>query len=88
MHDGRSSSQHLRVILFAGMVEAAGRRDILVPWEQGTLAELRGHLAQACPEIGPLLASSGVAIGDRFMRDDETVLAGQTVAIIPPVSGG
>ena len=78
----------LRVALFAGMAEAAGRRTVEVAWTGGTVADLRRTLAAACPELGPLLARSAVARGDRYVADSEPIAAGDDVAVIPPVSGG
>lgn len=83
-----SEMTRLRVALFAGMAEAAGRRSIELAWEGGTVGDLRIRLAAACPAIESLLARSGVALGDRYARDDEAVPAAAEVAIIPPVSGG
>lgn len=88
MHDASVATARLRIALFAGMAEAAGRRAVELPWQGGTVAELRGRLAAACPELAGLLARSAVAIGDRYAADDEAVAAHADVAIIPPVSGG
>jgi molybdopterin converting factor small subunit len=79
---------HVRVTLFAGMAEAAGRRTVEVTWSGGTVADLRRTLAAACPELGPLLARSAVARGDRYAADSEPLAVGDDVAVIPPVSGG
>jgi molybdopterin synthase catalytic subunit len=81
--DGR-----LRVAVFAGLAEAAGRRTVEVAWNGGTVADLRRTLAAACPELAPLLARSAVARGDRYVADSEPIVAGDDVAVIPPVSGG
>jgi molybdopterin synthase catalytic subunit len=78
----------LRVALFAGMAAAAGCRTVEVAWSGGTVADLRRSLAAACPELGPLLARSAVARGDRYVADFEPIAAGDEVAVIPPVSGG
>lgn len=88
MHDASATTGHLRVALFAGMAATAGRRSVEVPWEGGTVGDLRDRLAAACPEIAGLLARSAVAVGDRYASDDESVAATADVAIIPPVSGG
>ena len=88
MNDASSPCGRLRVALFAGMAATAGRRWVEVPWQGGTVADLRGLLAAACPELAGLLARSAVAIGDRYAPDDEAVAATADVAIIPPVSGG
>jgi molybdopterin converting factor small subunit len=78
----------LQVAVFAGMAEAAGRRTVELVWKGGTVADLRRSLAAACPELGPLLARSAVARGDRYVADSEPIVAGDDVAVIPPVSGG
>jgi len=78
----------LRVAMFAGMAEAAGTRVAEIDWRGGSVADLRADLAAAYPSIGPLLARSAVAIGNRYATDDAAVPAAADVAIIPPVSGG
>ncbi len=82
------SSMTLRVSLFAGMAEAAGRRTIEVPWHGGTVKDMRQAIIAILPGLEPWLARSAVALGDRYASADEPVPAGADVAIIPPVSGG
>jgi molybdopterin converting factor small subunit len=86
--DAPSPAGRLRVALFAGMAEAAGRQTAEIEWNGGTVADLRRCLAAACPAIGPLVARSAVARGDRYVADSEQIGAGDDVAVIPPVSGG
>lgn len=78
----------LRVALFAGMAEAAGRRFVEIAWAGGSVAELKAQLAAELPVVAPLLARSAVAIGAAYALDDAPVPPGAEVAIIPPVSGG
>jgi molybdopterin synthase catalytic subunit len=85
---GGSSSTALSVGLFAGMAEAAGRRQVEIVWNGGTVAELKSRLAAELPAIAPLLARSAVAVGSAYAPDDTPVPPGAAVAIIPPVSGG
>ena len=80
-------SARLRVSLFAGMAERAGRRQIELPWTGGTVADLQAAVRAACPAVGPLLERSAIAIGDRYATAGEAVVVGDEVAIIPPVSG-
>jgi len=86
--DVTPTTGRLRVALFAGMAEAAGRRTLELAWHGGTVADLRRSLAAACPELGPLLQRSAVARGDRYAADSEPLVGGDDVAVIPPVSGG
>jgi MoaE-MoaD fusion protein len=88
LSDAPSPAGRLRVALFAGMAEAAGRPTAEIDWNGGTVADLRRCLAAAWPAIGPLLAGSAVARGDRYVADSEPISAGDDVAVIPPVSGG
>ena len=85
---GPAGRDRLRVALFAGMAEAAGGRVAEIDWRGGSVADLRADLAAAYPAIGPLLARSAVAIGNRYAPDDAAVPVAVDVAIIPPVSGG
>ena len=78
----------LAVILFAGMAEIVGARRLEMPWNGGTVADLRRELATARPALGPLLARSAVCVAGRYAGDDVTVAVGAEVALIPPVSGG
>lgn len=84
----RATEAVLVVRLFAGLAEAVGERSPQVAWSGGTAGELRERLQQIYPQAASLLARSGVASGDAFCRDDETLCPGADVAIIPPVSGG
>jgi molybdopterin converting factor small subunit len=82
------SSGLLRVALFAGLAERAGSRRIELAWAGGSVAELRGALAAACPAAADLLTRSAIAVGDRLAADSDPVAVGADVAILPPVSGG
>jgi molybdopterin synthase catalytic subunit len=84
----KESLPSVRVALFAGMAEAAGRRTLDVAWQGGSVAELRRAVAEAVPAVAALVANSAIARGDRYAADDEAVAAGDELAIIPPVSGG
>lgn len=82
------NASHLTIMLFAGVAELAGQRELTLPWSGGTAAELRSHLQQQLPAAAGLLARCAVAVGERYCRDEEPVTPGADVAVIPPVSGG
>jgi len=88
MHDESPTAGQLRVVLFAGMAEAAGRRTVDLAWTGGTVADLRRSLAAAYPALEPLLGRSAVARGDRYAAESEPIAPDDDVAVIPPVSGG
>lgn len=87
-HASPSSAGRLRLALFAGLAELAGTRSLEIPWDGGSVGDLRRAIAAARPAVGGLLDRSAVAIGGRYADDDVTVPSGADVAILPPVSGG
>jgi len=78
----------LRILLFAGLAEAAGDRAVEIAWDGGTVADVRRAVVADRPATAPLVARSVVAIGDRLVGDSEPVPTGTEIAILPPVSGG
>ncbi len=79
----------LRVRLFAGLRERAGRDEIVVrDLPLGVdVAGLKRALQQLHPELGDLAHVSGV-VGTTWVRDDRALAEGDAVALLPPVSGG
>ncbi len=84
----RDDTPTVRVTMFAGVAEAVGTRSVDVPWNGGTVVDLRTAITTMFPVAEPLLSRSAFALGDRYAAADERVPAGADVAIIPPVSGG
>ena len=79
----------VRVKLFAGAREAAGRDEAAVELvEPATVADVRQALAEACPALAPLLASCQIAVNAEYAVAATPVAAADEVALIPPVSGG
>jgi len=78
----------LTVMLFAGVAEQVGQREVTLAWSGGTAADLLTVLEQQYPQAAALLARSAVAVGERYCCGDDLVVAGSDVAVIPPVSGG
>jgi molybdopterin synthase sulfur carrier subunit len=79
----------VRVLLFAGLREAAGTRELCVELDSAAgIAELREALARTCPSLAPLLANAAIAVNEEYAVGDVRLQPGDTVALIPPVSGG
>ncbi|MGH2598303.1 MAG: molybdopterin converting factor subunit 1 [Dehalococcoidia bacterium] len=79
----------IRVLLFAGLRETAGTRELRVDAPvPATVAGLRAAVAVACPPLRPLLANAAVAVNEEYADDTAPVQPGDVVALIPPVSGG
>jgi molybdopterin converting factor small subunit len=81
-------TERLRILLFAGLAEAAGSRTLEIAWTGGTVADVRRAVVAGWPATAPLVARSAVAVGERLADDAEPVSAGAEIAILPPVSGG
>ncbi|MBK9975671.1 MAG: molybdopterin converting factor subunit 1 [Planctomycetes bacterium] len=79
----------LTVLYFAHLVDRTGTRmEAFSAPEGATAAVLRALLAQAHPKLGDALKSCRVAVNEEFAPDSTVLREGNTVAFIPPVSGG
>lgn len=80
----------VKVRLFAGLRELLGSElDEPFEGESVTVAEFRLRLGERYPQLGPHLECAAIAVNEEYVRDaDARIEAGDTVALIPPVSGG
>jgi molybdopterin converting factor subunit 1 len=78
----------MRILLFAGLAEAAGRREFVLDVAPGGLsvAELEARLRSECPPLAG--RSFRVAVNQGYAAAHERVAEDDEVALIPPVSGG
>jgi molybdopterin converting factor subunit 1 len=78
----------VRVLLFAGLAEAAGRRElpVSVPETELTVEALLARVREAAPALAG--RSFRVAVNRCYAQGADAVHAGDEVALIPPVSGG
>jgi molybdopterin converting factor subunit 1 len=72
----------LRELLGIGEEHVAVTRDVL------TVQELAEQLVERHPALRPHLASVRFAVNESFVDSKASVNSGDTVALIPPVSGG
>jgi molybdopterin synthase catalytic subunit/molybdopterin converting factor small subunit len=79
----------LKVQLFAALRARAGASTLEVRGlpDELDVATLKLELARRHPELGSLEHVRGV-IGTSYVRDDARVPAGESVSLLPPVSGG
>ena len=78
----------ISVKLFAVLKESLGEVvEIEVP-EPVTVHQLLNRFGEDNPQFQAALPSLRVAVDQSYANGDEPILAGQEVAIIPPVSGG
>jgi molybdopterin converting factor subunit 1 len=78
----------LVVLLFAGLAEELGARELLVdgPVLPGTVGELTFRLREQWPALAG--RPFRVALNQAYAPDDASVAPGDELALIPPVSGG
>lgn len=76
----------IEVLLFAQLQEDAGTDKITVDIVGTTVREMREKLAAdyGLQQINEAM----IAINEAYALDEDTIREGDTVAIIPPVSGG
>jgi len=86
----RAMARTVRVLYFAAIAEAAGRREesFELPENLGTIDELARWLARARPELDGRLGSVRFAVNEAFVDAGASLADGDVVAVIPPVSGG
>lgn len=79
----------LTVLLFASVAEKAGTRRLELSVEAGdTVGHIRDRLVDRFPSLEPMLPNLLYAVDEEYVRTDSLVRDGQTLAVIPPVSGG
>jgi molybdopterin converting factor subunit 1 len=79
----------LHVRYFAAAREAAGTEAEDVELESGaTVDGLLARLRERHPDLVSLAGTLRFAIGERFVTAETALSDGDTVVVIPPVSGG
>ena len=80
------------VLLFGRLKDAFGAPSIALPEGAGTAAELRELLANANPDLAPMLRSKSVriAVNQALIADEAgaRISHGDEIALLPPLSGG
>ena len=77
------------ILCFAGLRERAGFGELEYDAPDGTsVSQILDDLVTQYPAIGEALPSCLVALNEEYVREGATVKAGDTIALIPPVSGG
>ncbi len=79
----------IEVFLFARLREVCGQQQMGIELAEGaTVADCFVHLAERFPELNGLRESVVVAINEEYAAWTDRPADGDTVAFIPPVSGG
>jgi molybdopterin converting factor subunit 1 len=81
----------VKVLLFGAAAERAGgirQTEVAVVEEGTTIGELWDALTELYPGLEPMRDTLAFAVNGEYARMEETVFAGDEVAVLPPVSGG
>jgi molybdopterin synthase sulfur carrier subunit len=82
-------SSTVRMLAFAGARDVVGAREIAWPLTAScTTSELLDALCDRFPGLAPYRSSLRVAVNGSYASPRDPVVAGDEVALIPPVAGG
>jgi len=79
----------IHVLLFASLREAAGVAEMQLALEPGVPAgAILAELERQMPERRELIRRCALSVNEEYAAPDLSLHEGDTVAVIPPVSGG
>jgi molybdopterin converting factor small subunit len=82
-------TKKIRIMLFAGLKEAAGNDYLEADWKMGqTAEELKKNVMLQYPKLQGWVSRSRLAGNKEFLPDSALVCPDIELALIPPVSGG
>lgn len=76
----------INILLFAHLQEAVGVSTLSVELSDVTVAQVKEWMEQNYPQL--TLQQMMTAINEEFAMDTTIVRSGDTIAFIPPISGG
>ena len=76
----------IKVLLFAHLQEAVGQSKVMVELEGCTVLDVKKWMEKEYPQLS--LEQMMAAVNEEFVTDDAVVKDGDTLAFIPPISGG
>ncbi len=76
----------INILLFAHLQEAVGAAKLTVELSDVTVAGLKEWMEQHYPQLS--LQQMMTAINEEFATDTTIIKSGDTIAFIPPISGG
>ena len=75
-----------KVLFFAHLRDAVGEESVQLDVSGRTVAELKQIISETYKSVN--LENVMTAINEEFATNEEVIQAGDTIAFIPPVSGG
>lgn len=76
----------INILLFAHLQEAVGASTLSVELSDVTVTQVKEWMEQHYPQL--TLQQMMTAINEEFAMDTTIVRSGDTIAFIPPISGG
>lgn len=76
----------INILLFAHLQEVVGKSKLTVELSDVSVAQLKEWMEQQYPELS--LQQMMTAINEEFATDTSIINSGDTIAFIPPISGG
>ena len=77
------------VLLFAQLADIVKSDRLTIDLHDGaTVADVINRISQDHPAIGPVQETLAAAVNQQYCRKDYLLADGDTIALIPPVSGG
>jgi len=77
----------IRLLYFAILREKLGRQEEMLEFS-GSVGELRKLLVEREPHLADVFKVCLFAVNQEYVGEDFILRGGETVAVIPPVSGG
>jgi molybdopterin synthase sulfur carrier subunit len=77
----------IKLLYFAILREKLGRYEEMLEFS-GSVGELRRLLVEREPHLADVLKVCLFAVNQEYVGEDFILKGGETVAVIPPVSGG
>ncbi|MCC2929673.1 MULTISPECIES: molybdopterin converting factor subunit 1 [Bacillus] len=76
----------IKILLFAGLAEKAGTSTLEIDMEQATTDDVKAVLKE---QYGlESIDTAMIAVNESYVKENTSISSGDTVAVIPPVSGG
>ncbi|WP_413364024.1 molybdopterin converting factor subunit 1 [Lysinibacillus sp. 3P01SB] len=76
----------IRILLFAHLQEAIGESELSVELSGYSVVQIKDWMEKQYPQLS--LQKMMTAVNEEFATDDMIVRDGDTLAFIPPISGG
>lgn len=76
----------IEVLLFAHLREAVGEEKLNIPCTNQAISDVKEWLEERYPQLSLKQVMS--AVNEEFARDETVLNEGDTLAFIPPISGG